>query len=139
MHDIKLKAGVRTMCILEGKNQGFSDILVCGENDGWVELVRTDSMEVRISKKFEKMGHIYQVQTTSLLNDICICSYTGVHFLKIHYEKKNDTMSLHENPVNYLTANFINKVLEFAHGRFLASVWDSNKYVIIDHEQESIS
>lgn len=61
MHDVKLKAGVRTMCILEGKTWGFADVLVCGENDGWIEIVRTDSMEVRISKKFEKMGHIYQV------------------------------------------------------------------------------
>jgi hypothetical protein len=132
--EVHLKSGVRTMCLLDGKIQGFGDTLCCGENDGWTELIRLDSYEIRISKKFEKMGHIYQIQPTSINSELCICSYTGVHFLKLHYEKKNDTMSLHESTVNYLTSNFINKVLEFAPGRFLASVWDANKYLIIDHE-----
>lgn len=32
----------------------------------------------------------------------------------------------------------MNKVLEFEHGRFLAALWDSNKYLIIEHEQEKM-
>jgi hypothetical protein len=94
---------------------------------------------MRISKKFEKMGHIYQAQSTSMPSEIAICSYTGVHFLKVHYERKNDTMSLHESKTNYLTTNFINKLLEYGAGQFIASVWDSNKYMLIDHEQESMN
>jgi hypothetical protein len=72
-------------------------------------------------------------------SEIAICSYTGVHFLKVHYERKNDTMSLHESKTNYLTTNFINKLLEYGAGQFIASVWDSNKYMLIDHEQESMN
>lgn len=43
-------------------------------------------------------------------------------------------MSLHLNEVCYITEQFVNKVIEFEHGRFLAALWDSNKYMMIDHE-----
>lgn len=47
-------------------------------------------------------------------------------------------MSLHLNEVSYFTEQFVNKIIEFAPGHFLAAVWDSNKYIVIDHEQERI-
>lgn len=43
-------------------------------------------------------------------------------------------MSLHLNPVAYITEQFVNKVIEYDHGKFLAAVWDSSKYILIDHE-----
>lgn len=43
-------------------------------------------------------------------------------------------MSLHLNPVCYITEQFVNKVIEFERGRFLAAVWDSSKFILIDHE-----
>jgi hypothetical protein len=60
LHEIELKTGVRTLCVLDGIVAGYGETLVIGENDGWIELLRLDSFEMRISKKFEKMGHIYQ-------------------------------------------------------------------------------
>ena len=42
------------MCILDGVVAGYGETLVIGENDGWIELLRLDSFEMRISKKFEK-------------------------------------------------------------------------------------
>ena len=47
-------------------------------------------------------------------------------------------MSLHLSPTAYVTEQFVNKVIEFDHGRFLAAVWDSSKYILIDHEQEKL-
>lgn len=67
-----------------------------------------------------------------------ICSYTGVHFVKIFVDKITGAMSLHLNNVCYITEQFVNKVIEFEHGRFLAALWDSNKFMLIEHEQEKI-
>ena len=47
-------------------------------------------------------------------------------------------VSLHLSPVAYITEQFVNKVLEYDHGKFLAAVWDSSKYILIDHEQEKL-
>ena len=46
------------------------------------------------------------------------------------------SISLHLSQVAYVTEQFVNKVIEYEHGRFLAAVWDSSKYILIDHEQE---
>jgi len=78
------------------------------------------------------------VQATSLRDEIVVCSYTGVHFVKVYHDQTSGMMSLHLNPVSYITEQFVNKVLEFDHGRFLAAVWDSSKYILIDHEQEKL-
>jgi len=78
------------------------------------------------------------VQPTSLKNEIVVCSYTGVHFVKILQDQLTGMVSLHLNPTAYVTEQFVNKVIEFEHGRFLAAVWDSSKYIVIDHEQEKL-
>lgn len=45
------------------------DTLLCGENEGWIDLIRiTEDLrttEVVLNKRFDKLGHIYQIQTTS--------------------------------------------------------------------------
>ena len=48
-------------------------------------------------------------------------------------------MSLHLAELSYVTEQFVNKVIEYSPGHFLCSVWDSNKFIVIDHEQERIS
>ena len=47
-------------------------------------------------------------------------------------------MSMHLNPVSYMTEQFVNKVIEYEPGRYLAAVWDSSKFIMIDHEQEKL-
>jgi len=114
-------------------------LLVCGENEGYIDIIFLPTLELTVGKRFEKIGHIYQIQATSLKNEMVVCSYTGVHFVKIYVDKITGAMSLHLNEVCYITEQFVNKVIEFEHGRFLAALWDSNKYMIIDHEQEKIA
>lgn len=91
-----------------------------------------------VNKRFDPLGHIYQIQQTSLRNELICCTYTGVHFIKVHVDKQYSTMSLHLNPLCYITEQFVNKVIEYDHGRFLAAIWDATKYVLIDHEQETM-
>jgi len=67
-----------------------------------------------------------------------VCSYTGVHFVKIFVDKVTGSMQLELSDVSYITEQFVNKVIEFEPGRFLAALWDSNKYIVIEHEQEKI-
>jgi hypothetical protein len=108
--------------------------LVCGENEGYIDIIFLPSLEITVNKRFDKLGHIYQIQATSLKSEMVVCSYTGVHFVKIFVDKATGAMSLHLNPICYITEQFVNKVLEYECGRFLAAVWDSNKYILIDHE-----
>jgi hypothetical protein len=125
---IKVKQGIRTLTQID------EDILVCGENDGQIDLVSISSQEVIVGKRFESIGHIYNVQSTSLRNEVVICSYTGVHFVKVLQDMNTGMMSIHLNPIAYVTEQFVNRVIEFSNGRFLAAVWDSNKFTMIDHE-----
>ena len=129
---LKTKAGVRSMCLYN------RDTLLCGENEGWIDLIRiTEDLrttEVVLNKRFDKLGHIYQIQTTSQPGQIVVCSYTGVHFIKVYTDVNTLTMSLHLSELSYITEQFVNKIVEFSPGHFLASVWDSNKFIVIDHE-----
>ena len=86
---IKTRAGVRTLA------QIGNDLIVVGENDGYLDLIFLDTLRVVVSKRFEQLGHIYQVQPTSLKDEIVVCCYTGVHFVKIFREQTTTTMSLH--------------------------------------------
>ena len=129
---IRTKAGVRTLAQID------DDQIACGENDGFVDILSISSLSVNIGKRFEQIGHIYQVQATSLRNEIVVCSYTGVHFVKVFQDQMTGMMSLHLSPIAYITEQFVNKVIEYDHGRFLAAVWDSSKYILIDHEQEKM-
>lgn len=58
--------------------------------------------------------------------------------MKVFQDQMTGMMSLHLSPTAYVTEQFVNKVIEFDHGRFLAAVWDSSKYILIDHEQEKL-
>ena len=95
------------------------DSIMCGENDGFMDVISISSLQLVIGKRFEAVGHIYQVQPTSLRNEIVVCSYTGVHFVKIFTDQMTGMVSLHLNPQAYVTEQFVNKVIEFDHGRFL--------------------
>ena len=52
---IKTRAGVRTLA------QIGNDLVVVGENDGYIDLIFLDTLRVVVSKRFEQLGHIYQV------------------------------------------------------------------------------
>ena len=56
--------------------------------------------------------------------------------MKVYQDHTSGMMSLHLNPVSYFSEQFVNKVIEYSTGKFLAAVWDSTKYITIDHEQE---
>jgi hypothetical protein len=134
---VKVKAGVRSLCMFNDQT------LLCGENEGWIDLVRvSDSvkqLDMVLNKRFDKLGHIYLIQKTSQPNTVVVCSYSGVHFIKVYTDPQTLTMSLHLSDTSYITDQFVNKVVEFSPGKFLASVWDSNRFIVIDHEQERIA
>ena len=65
---------------------------------------------------------------------LLICSYTGIHFSKVYNDPNTLTISLHLSDLSYETEQFVNKVIEYDHGYFLAAAWDNNKYIFIDHE-----
>lgn len=67
-----------------------------------------------------------------------MCSYTGVHFVQLKTDSKTLTMQLILNDLSYETEQFVNRVIEFEFGKFLAVSWDNNKFIFIDHNQESI-
>ena len=37
------------------------DVLVCGENDGFIDLISISSLEVIVGRRFESIGHIYNL------------------------------------------------------------------------------
>lgn len=45
------------------------DTIIAGENEGWIDLIRvTDdirTVDMVLNKRFDRLGHIYQIQTTS--------------------------------------------------------------------------
>lgn len=120
----------------------FSDnILILGENEGWIELVALSNLnqiEIISSKRFDKLGHIFQIKLTSQANITLICSYTGVHFLNIKCDPKTVIFSVSLSDLSYETEQFVNKVIEYETGHFLAVAWDNNKYIFIDHTREVI-
>ena len=52
---IKTKAGVRTLAQID------DDRIACGENDGFIDIISISSLSLVIGKRFEAIGHIYQV------------------------------------------------------------------------------
>jgi hypothetical protein len=69
---------------------------------------------------------------------IIVCSYTGVHFIQMKLDEKTLTMQLIQDELSYETEQFVNRVIEYEHNKFLAASWDNNKFIFIDHEQEAI-
>ena len=52
---LKTKAGVRTLSHIG------QDLIVAGENDGFIDLISVDLLQILVSKRFESVGHIYQI------------------------------------------------------------------------------
>jgi hypothetical protein len=95
-------------------------------------------MEIISTKRFDKLGHIFQIQLTKQANVALICSYTGVHFLNVRCDPKSFAFSVTLSELSYETEQFVNKVIEYREGQFLAVAWDNNKYIFIDHLKERI-
>ena len=51
--NIRTKAGVRTLTQID------EDQIVCGENDGFIDIISISSLSLNIGKRFEAVGHIY--------------------------------------------------------------------------------
>jgi len=93
----KTKAAVRSLC------QFDSNLLVCGENEGYIDIIFYPTLELTVGRRFEKIGHIYQIQPTSIKNEMVVCSYTGVHFVKIFIDKITGAMTLVLSETCYIT------------------------------------
>ena len=90
---LKCKSAVRSICILDPQT------LIIGENEGWFEIVRVSTnlelVEIIHSKKFDSVGHVFTLQLTSEQYQIVVCSYTGVHFVKMVLDESTVQMSLY--------------------------------------------
>jgi hypothetical protein len=49
-------------------------------------------------------------------------------------DDKTLTMQLIQDDLSYETEQFVNRVIEYEHNKFLAASWDNNKFIFIDHE-----
>jgi len=134
---LKCKAAVRSICSLDAST------IIVGENDGWFELIRVqqnlDLVEITSSKRIEAVGHVFTLQPTHAAYQVVVCSYTGIHFVKVECEDKTLRMCVMLQDLSYETEQFVNRILEYAENKFLAVSWDNNKFIFIDHEQEQIT
>jgi hypothetical protein len=97
---LKCKQSVRSIC------QFSKGILIVGQNEGWIELIslsKLDQIDIISSKRFDKLGHIFQIQTTAQSNVALICSYTGVHFLNVKCDPKSFFFSVTLSELSYET------------------------------------
>jgi len=69
---------------------------------------------------------------------VIICSYTGIHFVDVNCDPKTLVISIALNDLSYETEQFVNKVIEYDKGLFLAVAWDNNKFIFIDNKLESV-
>lgn len=87
MKKLKCKSAVRSMTCLDAQT------LIIGENDGWIELVhlsnKLDDVEVILSKNFYQISHVFTLQTTESPYQVAVCSYTGVHFVRMKMDTKS--------------------------------------------------
>jgi hypothetical protein len=51
-------------------------------------------VEVVYSKKFDSVGHVFTLQMTLESYQIVVCSYTGIHFIKMYLDDKTMQLSL---------------------------------------------
>ena len=61
-----------------------------------------------------------------------------MHFLNVRCDPKSFAFSVTLSELSYETEQFVNKVIEYREGHFLAVAWDNNKYIFIDHLKERI-
>ena len=132
MKYLRCKSAVRSICVLDPQT------LIVGENEGWFEVVRVSNnlelVEIILSKKFESVGHVFTLQLTQEPYQIVVCSYTGVHFVKM----VPDDQSLKLQDISYETEQFVNRVLEYDKEQYLAASWDNNKFIFVDNKKEQI-
>ena len=69
---------------------------------------------------------------TSRLYEICVASYAGLWFLRAN------GLDISLQGERYLKGQFVNKFYEFEQNKFIACVWDTQEYNIIDRNQQSI-
>lgn len=96
-------------------------------------------VEVVHSKKFDSVGHVFTLQLTMEPYQIVVCSYTGVHFVKMVLDEKTVQTSLYLQDISYETEQFVNRVIEYDSEKYLAVSWDNNKFIFIDNKMENIS
>lgn len=89
-------------------------------------------MQICNSIKFANVGHVFVMQKTMQPCKAVVCSYTGIHFIKLNKEQ------LELMDISYETEQFINRVIEYDTEQYLAVSWDNNKYIFIDNVQERI-
>jgi hypothetical protein len=72
--------------------------LLIGGGKGWFEIVRISNnlelVEVIQSKRFESVDHVLNMQLTTTPYQVVVCSYTGVHFVKIELLDESLEMNL---------------------------------------------
>lgn len=137
MKILKCKAAVRSITILDPQT------LIVGENEGWFELVRVSNnielVDITTSKKIDAVGHVFTLQPTHEPYQVVVCSYTGIHFVKMELEEKTLKMMIMLQDLSYETEQFVNRIIEYSDDKYMAVSWDNNKYIFIDHKQESIT
>ncbi len=81
--------------------------MLIGGDKGWFELVRISNnlelVDVIKSKRFETVDYVLNMQLTTTPYQVVICSYTGVHFVKIELEDASLEMNLVLQQVSYET------------------------------------
>lgn len=64
---------------------------------------------------------------------VVVCSYTGIHFVKMNYDDKTLQVSLTLRDISYETEQFVNRIIEYEQEKYLAVSWDNNKFIFIDN------
>jgi hypothetical protein len=65
-----------------------------------------------------------------------VCSFTGIHFLKV---KTDSAVDLRQELPSYEMDHFVNRAIEYCPDKILAVTWDNNKVIFIDHEKGQIT
>ena len=65
---------------------------------------------------------------------VVVCSYTGVHFIKM--VQMSGGVQLELQDLSYETDQFVNRVIEYDIDKFLGVAWENNKFIFIDHQKE---
>ena len=58
--------------------------------------------------------------------------------MDVKCDSKSFAFSVSLSELSYETEQFVNKVIEYREGQFLAVAWDNNKFIFIDHLKERI-
>lgn len=123
---IKTQSDVR--CFLE-----INGLLLCGENEGYCDLIDIANLRNIHSCKLDKVSHIYQLEKIGY-SEMAIAAYNGIFFASISIQKGQQAkVSLSEEVV--LKGKFCNKVLHLKKkGILLVAVWDTPSIYVVSLE-----